>query len=213
MLKTKTIAVTDCDHLNMNEELTVCARCGLNLKLFQCRTEDDLIAALPGYPAAVNQYAPFTERVFAALPDLKMVVRYGVGVNNIDLEAASRHGVAVCNVPDYGVQEVASHAFALMMALTRKIASMDASVKAGRWEYAESVPILRYREATIGVIGLGRIGSCFANLVHPFGARILGYDIAEGKIGPDFVERVDFDTLLRESDIILSTATWRLPDI
>ena len=201
-MKTKTIAVTDCDHLNMNEELAVCERYGLNLQLFQCKTEDDLILRLPGYPAVLNQYAPFTERVFDRLPDLKVIVRYGVGVNNIDLEAASRHGVAVCNVPDYGVQEVASHAFALMMAMTRKIVSMNASVKAGQWEYAESIPIFRYSDATIGIIGLGRIGTCFANLVYPLGSRILGYDISPDHKGPEFVENVDFDTLLRESDII-----------
>ena len=117
MDKAKTIAISDCDHSDMLEERNICKKYGLDMVQFHCATEDDLIRDLQGYPAVVNQYAPFTERVFAALPDLKMVVRYGVGVNNIDLEAASRHGVAVCNVPDYGIQEVASHAFALMMAL------------------------------------------------------------------------------------------------
>lgn len=78
-----------------------------------------MIRQLPGFVVAINQYAPFTERVFSALPDLKVVIRYGVGVNNIDLSAAGRHGVAICNVPDYGVQEVASHALSLMLALSR----------------------------------------------------------------------------------------------
>lgn len=202
MSKEKVVAVTDCDHKNMNEEEAVCARHGLSLRLFRCKTEEDLIHALPGYPAVLNQYAPFTEKVFAALPDLKLIVRYGVGVNNIDLEAASRHRVAVCSVPDYGIQEVAGHAFALMMALTRKLLPMDASVKAGRWDYAESIPILRYREMTVGIVGPGRIGSCFAELVRPLGCRILGCDIVPGRRGPDFVEPADLDTLLRESDVI-----------
>ena len=202
MLNTKTIAISDCDHLNMAEEEAVCQKYGLDYIQFSCRTEDDLIEKLPGYQAVVNQYAPFTERVFAALPDLKMIVRYGVGVNNIDLEAASRHGVAVCNVPDYGVQEVASHAFALMMALTRKIVQMDASVKGGEWEYARSIPIHRYRTMTFGVIGLGRIGSCFAEMIRPLGGRILGCDIDPSRRGPDFVEHVDLDTLMKESDVI-----------
>ena len=202
MLKTKTIAISDCDHLNMNEEEAVCARFGLRLNLFQCRTEDDLIRTLPGYTAVLNQYAPFTEQVFSALPDLKLVVRYGVGVNNIDLDAASRHGVAVCNVPDYGIQEVASHAFSMMMALTRKLIPMNASVKAGRWEYAESIPIMRYRNMTVGIIGLGRIGNCFADMVRPLGCRILGYDINPDRKGLDFIESVDLDTLLKNSDVI-----------
>jgi len=198
----KVIAVSDCDHLYMTEEQQVCDRYGLSYVLFQCKTEDDLIQSLQGYEAVVNQYAPFTERVFAALPELKMIVRYGVGVNNIDLEAASRHHVAVCNVPDYGVQEVASHAFALMMALTRKIVRMDASVKAGEWEYARSIPIRRYSEMTFGVVGLGRIGTCFAEMLRPFGGRILGYEINSRRNVPDFVERTDFETLVRESDVI-----------
>ncbi|MEA4869137.1 MAG: C-terminal binding protein [Christensenella sp.] len=198
----KMIAISDCDHLYMTEEQTVCDQYGVGYTLFQCKTEDDLIAQLQGYEAVVNQYAPFTERVFAALPELKMIARYGVGVNNIDLAAATRHHVAICNVPDYGVQEVASHALALMMALTRKIVRMDASVKRGEWEYARSIPIRRFSEMTFGVVGLGRIGSCFAELLRPFGGRILGYEIDPQRALPDFVEAVDFETLVRESDVI-----------
>ncbi|MEA4939821.1 MAG: C-terminal binding protein [Christensenella sp.] len=201
-MNNKTIAISDCDHLYMAEEQAVCDRYGLDYVLFQCKTEDDLIERLPGYAAVVNQYAPFTERVFSALPELKMVVRYGVGVNNIDLEAASRHHVVVCNVPDYGVQEVAAHAFALMMALTRKIVRMDASVKRGEWEYARSIPIRRYSEMTFGVVGLGRIGTCFAEMLRPFGGRILGCDINPKQPIPSFVEPVDFETLVHESDVI-----------
>lgn len=196
------IAISDCDHLYMTEEQTVCDQYGVGYTLFQCKTEDDLIAQLQGYEAVVNQYAPFTERVFAALPELKMIARYGVGVNNIDLAAATRHHVAICNVPDYGVQEVASHALALMMALTRKIVRMDASVKRGEWEYARSIPIRRFSEMTFGVVGLGRIGSCFAELLRPFGGRILGYEIDPQRALPDFVEAVDFETLVRESDVV-----------
>jgi len=201
-LNDKIIAVSDCDHQDMAEEREICRKYGLGLVQFACKTEDDLIRDLAGYPAVVNQYAPFTERVFAALPHLRMVVRYGVGVNNIDLAAASRHGVAVCNVPDYGIQEVAGHAFALMMTLVRKTAAMDASVKAGEWEYARSIPIRRLRCMTYGVVGLGRIGSCFAEMIRPFGGRILGYDIRKECRRPDFVEPVDFDTLLAQSDVI-----------
>lgn len=202
MDKTKTIAISDCDHNSMQEEDAVCRKYGLEMVQYHCHTEDDLIQNLQGYRAVVNQYAPFTERVFAALPDLKMVVRYGVGVNNIDLDAATRHGVAVCNVPDYGIQEVASHAFSLMMSLTRKIVPMDASVKAGFWDYAQAIPVLRYRNMTVGVIGLGRIGRCFAEMLQPFGCRILGYDINPACPTPPFITRVSFDTLLKESDVI-----------
>ncbi len=198
----KIIAVSDCDHLNMNEEEKVCRDNGLALKLFQCRTEDDLIRDLPGYAAVINQYAPFTERVFAALPDLRFLVRYGVGMNNVDIEAATRHGVAVSNVPDYGVQEVASQAFAMMMALTRRILQMDASVKAGHWDYTEGMPIFRLREQTIGIIGMGRIGHCFAQLVRPLGCRILACDLVPERVDLDYVQKADLETLVSQSDVI-----------
>lgn len=198
----KVMAISDCDHADMLEEREVCRKYGLRYVQFACKTEGDLIRELPGYTAVINQYAPFTERVFAALPDLRMIVRYGVGVNNIDLAAASRHHVAVCNVPDYGVQEVAGHAFALMMALTRKTIRMDTSVRSGEWEYALSVPIHRFRSMSFGIVGLGRIGSCYAEMLRPFGGRILGNEIKPELKLPDFVERVDFDTLVRESDVI-----------
>lgn len=201
-MNNRIIAVSDCDHLNMNEEENVCRENGLALKLFQCRTEDDLIRELAGYTAVINQYAPFTEKVFAALPDLKFLVRYGVGMNNVDIEAATRHGVAVSNVPDYGVQEVAAQAFAMMMALTRRILQMDASVKAGRWDYTEGIPIFRYREQTVGIIGMGRIGHCFAQLVQPLGCRILACDLRPERINLDYVENVDLETLVTQSDVI-----------
>lgn len=201
-MKQKVIAISDCDHLNMLEEEAVCRQYGVDYIRFQCRTEEDLIRDLPGYTAVINQYAPFTEKVFAALPELKMVVRYGVGVNNIDLEAASRHGVAVCNVPDYGVQEVAGHALALLLSLLRKTVLMDASTRNGEWAYARSVPIHRLRDITFGIVGLGRIGSCLAEMLRPFGGKILGYEIDPRRGAADFVERVDFETLLRTCDAI-----------
>ena len=88
------------------------------------------------------------------------------------------------------------------MALTRKIVRMDASVKRGEWEYARSIPIRRYSEMTFGIVGLGRIGTCFAEMLRPFGGRILGCEINPKQRIPDFVEPVDFETLVRESDVI-----------
>ena len=200
--KARVVAISDCDHIAYDEEEAVCRANGASLVHLHCKTEDDLIRELGGYCAVINQYAPFTERVFAALPDLKVVVRYGVGVDNIDLAAASRHKVAVCNVPDYGVQEVAAHALALMMCLTRKIAFMDSSVKAGEWRCEKAVPIRRYSEMTFGIIGMGRIGTQFAKLLQPFGGRIVANDLDRKKIRLGFVESVPLETLLKVSDVV-----------
>ena len=137
------IFITDCDHANINEEKAVFDKAGIAYKLVQCKTEDDVIANCQGAVAVCNQYAPLTDKVFSAIPTLKTVVRYGVGVDNVDLVAATKHGVQVCNVPDYGTFEVADQALALMMAVTRKVCQANSQVKEGRWDYAEMAPISR----------------------------------------------------------------------
>jgi D-3-phosphoglycerate dehydrogenase len=198
-------AITDCDHVAMEEETGVFASHGVEMDLLQCRTEDDLIQGLRGYEVVGNQYAPFTERVFANLKNLRAVVRYGVGVDHIDLDAASRHGVSVSNVPDYGIQEVAAHALTLMLALTRKLLLLDKSVRAGGWAYEVGIPIYRYSRQTIGIVGLGRIGKTLADYVRGLGMRILATDPRYPQEAGEryaFVEMTSLETLLAESDVV-----------
>lgn len=203
----KKIYITDCDHDNINEEKAVFEQAGINYELVQCLTEDDLIAKLQDATAVCNQYAPFTEKVFAALPNLKTVVRYGVGVDNVDLEAASRHGVQVCNVPDYGTGEVADQALALMMELVRKVGQANNDVQAGIWDYARYIPVRRISNLTVGIVGLGRIGSAFAKRVHALGCKVVAFDIDYHHAHEDhdlsFVElKSSLDEVLGMSDVI-----------
>ncbi|MEH7235306.1 C-terminal binding protein [Bacillus sp. JJ1562] len=196
------IMITDCDHDNFDAEKAVFSNQGYSFELLQCKTEDDVINQCQGAVAFINQYAPITEKVFASLPDLKFVVRYGVGVDNIDLKAATTYGVQVCNVPDYGTNEVADHALALMLALTRKIPFMNQLVKSGTWDYSKSVPVFRHGVQTVGIIGLGRIGTAFAQKVHALGCRVIVNDISKKEIYPDFVEFVSLEELLKQSDVV-----------
>ena len=200
------IVITDCNHINIDAEKAVFEAAGIPWKLFQCRTEDDLIANCQGAVAACNQRAPFTEKVFAALPELKMVVRYGDGDDNVDLEAATRHGVQVCNVPDYGTSEVANHALAMMLAITRKICQANEQVREGRWTYREMVPIQHLSNMTIGVIGLGRIGLAFAKRVHALGCKVIGFDIftehLKGDPESSFIELTSEDDVIERADLL-----------
>ena len=200
------IVVTDCDHANMNEEQAVFEKNNIAWELCQSHTEDELIANMKGAVSCCNQYARFTEKVFAALPDLKGIVRYGVGVDNIDLEAATRHGVQVCNVPDYGTFEVADHALALMMGLTRGIVKADNQVKKGGWDYAEMAPLMRLSCMTVGVVGLGRIGIAFAKRVHALGCKVIGFDVytkhVEENEELNFIETMSLDEVLKNADLI-----------
>lgn len=200
------VVITDCDHENVQIENDIFEQARVTYTLKDCKTEQDVIENCQGAAVFLNQYAPITDYVMEQLPDLKLVVRYGVGVNNIDVEAATRRGVQVCNVPDYGMHEVADHALALMLALTRKITLMNDHVKKGEWNYQQSIPLFRHSEQTIGIIGLGRIGTAFAHKVHGLGCKVVAYDPNRsgnsGKHIPDFVEMVDFDSLLSISDVV-----------
>lgn len=199
------LAITDCDHANINEELAVCARENITCDLYQLSDPEGLISNLQGYQVLINQYAKMTEKVIEVLPDLKLIIRYGVGLNNIDIPAATSHGVRVCNIPDYGTQEVASHALALMLALTRNIIPMTTSVREGIWDYSLAMPIKRFNTMTVGIVGLGRIGRCFAEMVRPLFKRVIATDPkyrARRKDHPEYVEIIDFKTLLAESDVV-----------
>ena len=200
----KLVAITDCDHESIEVEAGVLEAAGLKAPWFHCKTEDDLIRDCAGFRSVINQYARFTERVFANLPDLKVIVRYGVGVDNVDLAAATKYGVKVCNVPDYGMYEVADHAMALALALARKIVFNNENVKNGVWEYQKAIPIYRLSTQTVGVIGVGRIGTAFAERAKAFGMKVLVYDEHAAKAGKtlDYMEVVSLDELLEKSDII-----------
>ncbi len=198
------VLLTDCDHAAITEEQKAFADAGMEFSALQCKTEDDLIRECNGGSVFMNQYAPFTRRVMETLlPELKMIVRYGVGVDNIDVAAASELGVQVCNVPDYGMNEVADQAVALLMSLVRKTCLMNESVKNGAWEYSIAAPIRRIPGSTIGIVGLGRIGKTFAKRMQGFDCRRIAYDpqFTVGEIIAG-VELVSFETLLQESDMI-----------
>lgn len=199
------IVVSDCDHASMSEEEKVFAAESMDFTHLACKTEDDVISECAGAAIVLNQYAPFTERVFAALePGLKQIVRYGVGVDNIDLKAATRHGVQVCNVPDYGMNEVSDHALGLMLSLIRKIAFTTELTRAGTWDYRRSVPVRRIGSLTVGVVGVGRIGRLFAQKVGMLGCRVVGYDPYRPDLPRELpgIEQVGFDQLLAEADVI-----------
>lgn len=198
------IIVTDCDHESMKQEKEVFGRANLTFTQLACWKEDCLINQAKGGEILLTQYGQFTRRVLEALkPELKLILRYGVGVNTIDVEAATDLGVQVCNVPDYGMNEVADQALGLMLGLVRKVCVMNERVKRGEWNYADAIPIHRIAGSTVGIVGFGRIGKTFAKRMSGFDCRRIAYDpmYSEGsKI--DGVEIVSLDTLFGQSDMI-----------
>lgn len=197
------VIITDCDHKDIDIETKVLNTAGINFELKQCTNEEDLINQCKDADAFIVQYAKITKKVMDSLPNLKMIVRYGVGVDTIDIEEATKHNIQVCNVPDYGMNEVADHAIALMMAMTRKIVLMNNFTKHQKWDYAHSIPIHRACNQTVGVIGLGRIGRNFATKAHALGYNVIGYDpYFKATEETNFIKVTNLSDLIQNADII-----------
>lgn len=203
---TAPVVVTDCDHTDLDPERAVLDAAGIGLRREQCRTAADVIARCGGAQVLVDQYAPITAEVLDALPTVALVVRYGVGVDTVDVEAATARGVWVANVPDYGTGEVADHTLALALALLRGISVHDRSVRAGRWDYQDARPLRRLSELTFGVVGCGAIGQAVAARAAAFGMRVIGADVLDGR-PPGPIERVELAELIATSDVISLHAT------
>jgi C-terminal binding protein len=149
-----------------------------SLVLCQATKEEDLADQLPQADAIMlfHDIPHLGEASFARARRCKCVVRAGVGYNNIDLDAASRHGVIVCNVPDYGTEEVADHAIMFLLALARRLVPCHEAIRAGTWHYQTAIGTPRLRGKTLGLIGCGRIGTAVALRARSMGLDVVFYD-------------------------------------
>ena len=198
------VMVTDCNFESFAQEQTMCQRNGFDFSIFQCKTEEDVIQNCQEAEALFVQYAPITRNVFASLNRCKIIVRYGIGVDSIDLEAAKEFGVAICNVPDYGIDEVADHAAALALALARQIPFFDQSIRAGDWPAATPTPLLSLSDMTFTALGAGRIGRATLDRMRPFGFKLAAYDpfVSAEDLKNLGVTKLELDDVFAQSDII-----------
>jgi D-3-phosphoglycerate dehydrogenase / 2-oxoglutarate reductase len=170
----------------------------------QTKKPDEFIAAAQDCDALLNTYAgPITADVMARMPKCRIIARYGIGVDTIDLEAATRAGIIVTNNPTYCIEEVAEHTMALILACARKVALYDRLVRGGRWEVPPGKPMFRLSGRTLGLVGFGNIGRQVALRAGSFGMRILYFDpiVAKGQPGAPG-KSVALPDLLRESDFV-----------
>jgi C-terminal binding protein len=177
------------------------------LVLAQARDEKDLLPHLPEADAILlfHDITLIGETTFANAPRCRCVVRAGVGFNNVDLESATRHDVVVCNVPDYGTEEVADHAIMFLLAVARRLIPCDSAIRAGQWNYESAVGTPRLRGKTLGIVGCGRIGSATALRAQAFGLDVVFYDpfVPEGFDKALGIRRVhDLDALLAQSHFV-----------
>jgi D-3-phosphoglycerate dehydrogenase len=171
----------------------------------QCRTEDEVAAVVRDADFVLTQFAPVTARAIQAMNRARLITRYGIGVDNVDLVAARERGIPVHNVPDYCIDEVADHTLGLILSLTRQIAPLSAGVKASGWKKPAPLPKFHaLRDLTTGVVGCGRIGRAVIARLAPFRTRILGYDpaLSAEQIAALGAEPVTLDQLYLESDVV-----------
>lgn len=198
------VYVADYEYESLENEKTEISKLDADFAAIQCKTEDEVISKAKDADALFVQYAPITDKVFENLKNLKVIIRYGVGVDCVDLESATKHNVYVCNVPDYGVDEVSTHTVTLILTSLRKIQLLSSNVKNGVWDYKISMPIHRPCTLTLGIAGFGRIPREVARKAKAFGFNIIAYDpfVSEEVIKENGASKVDFDTLIKNSDIV-----------
>jgi D-3-phosphoglycerate dehydrogenase len=195
------VVITDCDHDTIDPERSVLDGHDVELRRLQCRTPEEVAAQAGDADVLINQYVPITGEVLDALPRCRLVVRYGVGVDNVDVEAAAARGVWVANVPDYGRDEVADHTLALALSVLRGVVVLDRAVHEGSWDLEPVRPLRRLSTLTWGVVGCGAIGTAVAGRAAALGMRVLGYDV-EGVSSDPPIERVPLEHLLSGSDLV-----------
>lgn len=177
------------------------------LTLGRAMDESELTAQLPHADAVIlfHDVPRFGEASFKLAERCRCLVRAGVGFNNVDLDSATRHGVQVCNVPDYGTEEVADHAIMFLLALTRRLLPCHDAIRGGLWNYTTALGAPRLRGKTLGLIGCGRIGTATALRAKAFGLNVVFYDphLPEGVDKALGVQRSHrLDDLLEQSDFV-----------
>ena len=201
----------DCYHAERSDNYTAERKAveslGGELVLESARTEEEIIRTCAGARIILTEglFTPITRRVIEALDDCLAVGRYGIGVDNIDVEAATDCGIVVFNVADYCVEEVSDHAAALLLACARRVVILDRQVRSGGWaDPAPDPPLRRLNQLTLGLVGFGNIGRRMVPRLQGFGMRILATDpYVDPRVASEVgVELTSLERLLKESDLI-----------
>jgi D-3-phosphoglycerate dehydrogenase len=202
------VVITDFDYGDNEIEKRILAPIGAEVVALQAKREDDLFAEARDCDAIMNQYARVGARTIETMQRCKVIARYGVGVDIVDVEAATRAGIQVTNVRDYCTEEVADHAVAMWLAMARKLAEFDRSTHRGEWRWRAGQPVYRLRGRTVGLVSFGQIGQAIAKRALAFGVELVVYDpYADAeRIKQLGGAKVDKDELLKRSDVIVMQA-------
>ena len=198
------VAVSDSVFPNLDRARAVLSQIGAQLRLADEAKPDAILRVAKDADALFATYAKITAEMIRQMTRCRIISRFGIGVDNVDIPAATERGIVVTKVPDYCIDEVSDHAMALLLAAVRKIPFADRMVQDGRWEMPAVVPIHRLRGTVLGLVGFGRIPQLVAPKAQAFGMRVVSFDpyIPKNVFERARVESVDFADLLKVSDYI-----------
>jgi D-3-phosphoglycerate dehydrogenase len=197
------VALTDYNFPNLDIENEVLAKEGAELFAKNCKTEDELIEHVKDADGIIDQFFPITRRAISQLRKCKVIAVYGIGTNQIDIQAASEKRILVVNVPDYCIDEVSTHAVSLVLDCAREVTRYNQLVKGGTWAYM-ALKLHRFCGKTVGIVGMGAIGKLVAKKLSGFDVRLIGYDpyVDHETMSTIGVKKTDLTDLFKESDFI-----------
>ncbi|PIU89659.1 MAG: hypothetical protein COS65_28035 [Armatimonadetes bacterium CG06_land_8_20_14_3_00_66_21] len=197
-----TVIVTDHVFQSFEAETEILAAVEAKLEVLQCKSAAELVPQVADAHGLLNTYLPgIGAPVFDAAPELKAVVRYGIGLDTIDIAEATKRGIAVANVPDYCINEVADHALAHFLSLARKLPLSDRKVRAGEWSLSYVKPVKPLQTMRAGILGFGRIGRALAARLKPFVAEVTFFDPFV-QVECEGCQPLAFDDLLATCDAV-----------
>jgi D-3-phosphoglycerate dehydrogenase / 2-oxoglutarate reductase len=205
----KTVVIADYDYGDVAIERAIIEGAGLELTAARCKTEEEVIDVAGNADAIIAQYATIGAKAIGALTRCQVIARYGTGVDIVDVDAATRRGILVTNVPnDWCENEVADHAMALLLAVGRKVCAYDRACRAGTWQWQAGYPIHRLRGSVLGLLSFGAIAQAVAARAAGFGLRVIAHDpyLPAPAITARGATPASFGELLEQADYLVIQA-------
>ena len=198
------IVITDYRFPDVEQERRAVEAAGGTLVTGQAANEEQVAELCRDADGVLTVRAPVTKRAIAAMQRCRIIVRYGIGVDTVDVAAATERGIMVANVPDYCLDEVSDHALTLLLMLSRQMISAIALAREDTWAVAKMPPLQRLRGQTCGLIGCGKIGSLLAGKASALGMKVIIHDpfLTEARAREMGAELVSLEILLARADFI-----------
>jgi len=216
---TENIVLTGTVLPNSDTEKELVEQTGADLEIIDINSKEELIESATDPIGIMTIETKIDASVIEAFPNLEFISVHGIGVDMVDVEAATERGIPVFNTPEYCIEEVATHTMSLILACERRVCQYNSDIKSGGWDYKLEGPIRRLSTKTVGVVGLGGIGVEVVKRIESFDVDIIGYDpyVSEEEMDQYGVEKIDFDSLCERSDIVtvhtpLTESTMNLLD-